>query len=153
MGIQAPGPRNTIPYYIESVTSGSPLGSETLWTYAGGIEILAIWGVIETEIQAQTTNTKLSVKNDALATFDICANGNLNGATVGTLLHITDNPANALQQHVNGIDTNGNALTAGYPAIAIATGVISVTYSAGSSGVICWYLMWRPITNDGRILV
>jgi hypothetical protein len=131
--------------------STSPLTSGTLFTYTGGILIRALYGIVRTAIQAQITQTKLSVRNDALAATDLCATADIGGATVGTLFHITNNPAQSLQVHPNGIDTNGNNISLPYGCICTNSGVVTVTYGAASTGVIDWYIVWEPITPGATV--
>jgi hypothetical protein len=132
--------------------STNPLTSGTLWTYTGGIRIISLFGIVKTQIQVQTTQTKLSIKNDALAAVDICSNGNISGATVGTLFHITDAAATALQQHQEGVDGNSNNLSVPIGAICTNSGIITVTYGATSLGLIDWFLLWESITVNATVI-
>lgn len=144
-------PLTAVPVFINNKRSTSPLTTGTLWTYTGGIRIEGVYGIVRTGVQVQATQTKISVKNDNLTAFDLCSNGNISGTTVGTLFHITDNPANSLQQHTTGVDTNENALVEGYSTICSTSGIITVTYSSASTGVIDWYLIWSPLTLDATV--
>jgi hypothetical protein len=63
----------------------SPLTTGNIFTFAGTIEISgAISAGVTTVIQAQATNIKLSVVNDALAAYDLGTNVDGNAAAVGT---------------------------------------------------------------------
>jgi hypothetical protein len=121
---------------LASKRSTSPLTSGTLWTYTGGIHIVALYGIVRTQIQNQVTNAKLSAQNDALAASDLFSNANIANDTVGTLFHITDSSATALQQHSTGIDANSNNLAVPIGTICTDNGVITVTFGAASTGVI-----------------
>ena len=131
--------------------SASPLTSGVLWTYTAGIGIVRIVGIVRTQIQAQATQTNLTIQNDALTLTDLCATANLTGATVGTLLHLKDNAASALDVHPAGTDGNTNALSAPILSICTTSGTISVVYGAASTGVIDWYLTWIPITPGATV--
>lgn len=134
------------PRYAEKQHT-SPLTTGNLFTFAGTIEIMAIWGRITTAIQAQTTNIKLSVVNDALTAYDICANVDANAAAIGTLLSITGTAANAGILTANGVlapTQAGRIITT-----CTTSGVIKVTYGAASTGAILFGVLWRPLSDSG----
>ncbi len=123
-----------------SARSTGPLTTGTLWTYTGGIRIHGIFGIVRTEIQAQATTCQLTVQNDALSAVNLCLTANLTGDTVGTLYHLPNGSGTALQVHDGGADNNSNALTV--PIASICT---------ASTGVIDWYLLWEPISDDASV--
>lgn len=124
----------------------SPLTTGNIFTFTGTLEILAIWGRITTAIQAQTTNIKLSVVNDALTAYDICANVDGNAGAVGTLLSITGTAANAGLLTANGVlaPTQASRIIT----TCTTSGVIKATYGAASTGAILFGVLWRPLSSD-----
>lgn len=127
----------------------SPLTTGNIFTFTGSIEIMAIFGRVTTVIQSQTTNIKLSVKNDALTTYDICANVDGNAAAVGTLLSITGTAANAGVLTANGVlaPTQASRIITS----CTTSGVILATYGAASTGAILFHMMWRPISPGATV--
>lgn len=128
----------------------SPLTTGNIFTFVGTIEIHAIFGRVTTAIQAQATNIKLSVVNDALAAYDICANVDGNAAALGSLFSITGTAANA------GVITANGVLAPTQASRIIATcttsGVIKATYGAASTGAILWFCKWSPISDGAEVL-
>lgn len=137
---------------LATATNSSPLTTGTLWTYTGTIEIMHIVGRVgATAIQGQATTVQLSVTADALAAYNICGTKDLNAFLTGSLISIT------------GTAANGAVSSTGVPAIApgqansvIATcttsGVISVTFGAASTGIIHWYMLWRPLSSGATVV-
>lgn len=136
---------------LATVTSASPLTTGTLFTYTGSIEILHIIGRVSTVIESQTTNVKLSLVPDAFSAYDICANKDINGFTVGSLLSITGTAANAL---VSTTSVGSIAPAQANPIVAtcVTSGVIKVTYGAASTGAIVWQIMWRPLSSGATLV-
>jgi hypothetical protein len=127
----------------------SPLTTGNIFTFTGTIEIMAIIARITTAIQAQTTNIKLSVQNDALTAYDICANVDGNAAALGTLLSITGTAANAGVLTANGVlaPTQASRIIT----TCTTSGVIKATYGAASTGAILYMMMWRPLSADAVV--
>ena len=143
---------NLPPVMIAPVkASTSPLTTGTLWTFTGAIEIMRIIGQVTTIVQAQATVVKLSVTNDALAAYAMCANtGDLTGAAVGSLVSITGTAAAAALITANGVLAPGQA--ASVAAWCTTSGVITVTYGAASTGAISWYMLWRPLSVGATVV-
>jgi hypothetical protein len=129
--------------------SASPLTTGTLWTYTGGIYVLAIHGIVRTVIQAQATNVKLSLKNDALTAFDLCTNLDATGDAVGTVYSLPAAVASALVATTDGALIT--LLAQPHLAICSTSGVITVTYGAASTGIIDWYMRWEPATPNASV--
>lgn len=127
----------------------SPLTTGNIFTFSGWIEILAIYGRVTTVIQSQTTNIKLSVQNDALTAYDICANVDGNAAAVGTLLSITGTAANAGVLTANGVlaPTQASRIIT----VSGTSGVIKATYGAASTGAILYGVLWRPLSQGATL--
>ena len=129
-------------------TSTSTLTTGTLFNWADSIQILSIVGRITTIIQSQATTCKISIQADALSAEDMCATLDLNAFAVGTYLGITGTYANAL------VGVSGKATKAPMTPInatCITSGIITVTYGAGSSGAIVWELLWVPLNAAGSV--
>lgn len=136
------------PRFVEKQHT-SPLTTGNIFTFTGSIEILAIFGRVTTVVQAQTTNIKLSVKNDALTTYDICANVDGNAAAVGTLLSITGTAANAGVLTANGVlaPTQASRIIT----TCTTSGLILATYGAASTGAILYQMIWRPLSQGATV--
>jgi hypothetical protein len=132
------------PRYVEKQHT-SPLTTGNIFTYTGTIEILAIWGRVTTVVQAQATTIKISVTNDALAAYDICATVDGTGAAVGTLLSITGTAANAGVLTANGVlaPTQASRIIT----TCTTSGAIKATYGAASTGAILFQMLWRPLSS------
>lgn len=150
------GRRNFNPWFPDSlhfatVTSSSPLTTGTLFTFTGSIEIVRIIGRIETAIQHQATNVKLSVVCDALTAVDICANKDIDQFGVGSLLQITGTAANALNCTTLVGVTAPQIQVNPIVATCVTSGTITVTYGAASTGKIVWEMIWRPLTVNADV--
>lgn len=131
--------------------SASPLTTGDIFDYTGDIEIESIIGVVSTIIENAATNVKLSITADALAAFDICANLDIDTFAAGSILTITGTAANAMV----GVTAEGvvaPAQAGRVIASSVAAGVISVTYGAASTGVIDWYITWRPLSVAATVV-
>ena len=129
-------------------TSTSTLTTGTLFNWAGSIQILSIIGRVTTAIQNQATTVKLGIQADALTIEDMCATLDINAFAVGTLLGITGTYADAM------IGTTGvptKPPTTPINATCITSGIIKVTYGAGSTGAIVWELLWVPLNATGSV--
>lgn len=138
----------SMPRYVEKQHT-SPLTTGNVFTFAGTIEIMAIWGRITTVIENVTTNVKLSVTNDALAAYDICANVDIDNDAVGSLLSITGTAANAMVSTANGVlaPTQASRIIA----TCTTSGAISATYGNASTGAILWQMLWRPLSSGASV--
>lgn len=130
--------------------STSPLTTGTLWTFTGGIRIHAIHGRVSTAIQALATNTKLSVRCDALTAFDLCVNADITGDAVGTVLSLPAAVASALVETTDGVLLSLLALP--HAALCTTSGVVTVTYGAAATGAIAWYMLWEPMTANASVV-
>jgi hypothetical protein len=125
-------------------------GATTLFNYTGNIRIKAIYGIVTTIMETKTQNCKLSVKSDALADYDICANKDLSAVDVGTLISITGTAANAA------VATTVVGAIAPFQAseviaTSITSGLIKVTQGASNTGAITWYMQWEPLSEGATV--
>jgi hypothetical protein len=127
----------------------SPLTTGNIFTFAGTIEILALFGRVTTAIQAQATNIKLSVVNDALAAYDLGTNVDGNAAALGTLLSTPAAAGSAFVLTANGV--LNPTMASRVIASCTTSGVIKATYGAASTGAILFFLLWRPISSDAVV--
>jgi hypothetical protein len=130
-------------------TSTSALTSGTLFNIAGSVQILQITGRVTTIIQSQATNVKLSLTMDSLTAKDICANLDINGFAVGSLLGISGTLTDAM------LGATGVAVIAPQAAAIVAacitSGILTVTFGAASTGAIVWEVLWIPLNAAGSI--
>jgi molybdopterin/thiamine biosynthesis adenylyltransferase len=137
---------------LATVASATPLTDGTIFTWTGSIEILHIIGRVTDAHPAAANNCKLTVTPDALAAYDICANKDLTGLGVGTLLSITGTAANAMvATTVVGSLAPGQA----NPVVVtcVTSGVISTVFSdtGNQAAAIDWELAWRPLSDGATV--
>jgi hypothetical protein len=134
----------TQPEIVAGTTDTTPLGSMDLWSCSGPVLIHDIWGIVTTTaVAAATTNCKLSFDpDDGGSDVDLCANLDLTGKAVGTILRVTRDVSEALIASLDVAEvTDYHA-----PAMILGqAGDIKVTYGAASAGQINWYLMYTKI--------
>jgi len=128
--------------------SPSPLANRAVFNFTGEIAFL-ITGKVTTAIQAQATTAKVSVKSDALASYDICTTLDINGFVAGTLLTVDGTVADALKG-VSGVAVapQGAAIVAA----CVTSGQITVTFGAASTGAIEWDIQWWPKNAKGNVV-
>lgn len=136
---------------LATKTSSSPLTTGNLFTYTGTIAIAAIIGRVSTIVQNQATNCKLSVVADALAAYDICSNLDIDSFAAGSLLSITGTAANALVG-TTAVGAIAPAQTNMVIATCVASGLITVTYGAASTGAIVWEISWIPLSSGASLV-
>jgi hypothetical protein len=127
----------------------SPLTTGNIFTFAGWIEILALYGYVSTVVQGQATTFKFSVVNDALAAYDLGTTVDLNAAAVGSLISL---PAAAGSAHIltaNGVlnPTQASRIIA----LCGTSGAVKATYGAASTGAILFGMLWRPLSTDAAV--
>ncbi len=135
--------------FLATKTSTSTLTTGTLFTWAGSVQILAIIGRVTTVIQGQVTTVKLGIQADALTIQDICATKDVNAFAVGSILSITGTYTDAMIG-TTGVPTYANMTAVN--ATCITSGIIKVTYGAGSTGAIVWEVFWIPLNAAGSIV-
>ena len=130
-----------------TATSAANLTDADLWTFTGSIEIIHLIGRLTAAHPAAANNCKLTITPDALAAYDFCANKDLTGLGIGTLLSITGTAANALVgTTVVGSLAPGQANSV--VATCVTNGTISTVFSdtGNQSGAIAWEMVWRPLS-------
>ena len=137
------------PGVVSKALSTIANGSTTLFNYTGSIKINSIIGRVTTICEAKGTNTKLAITSDSLTPVDICANVDLTGAAVGTLLNITGTAANAMVASTNGAMAPGQVS----PVIATCTtsGIIKVVSGAANTGAVTWLINWEPLSAGATL--
>lgn len=133
---------------VERATANLPQGTQAaLFTVTGRILLTQIVGECTTEIQLQTTNSKLIANPTVGADVDICSLLNIGGNAVGTLYNITGTLANAL------IATTSGAFKAQADPIVIAAGTIDLdTDDDTSTGQIKWTIHYIPLDSNSMIV-
>jgi len=120
--------------------------TEAIFTVAGGrVLITELLGEITTAVQAQTTNAKLQANPTAAgSSVDICANVDLNAATVATLLSLTGTFATAMQK--------GLAVVALTTPIIVQAGTIDAVTGASSTGAWKWKISYIPLDAGASVV-
>ncbi len=125
--------------------SSSPLTSGPIFDYTGIIEIVNIVGLITTEIQDQATTTQLTLNPDAVGAYAICATVDIVDFLVNTLLSITGTAANGMAA-TDALGSIAPGQANAVIASSITAGELATVFGAASTGVIDWYLQWRPLS-------
>ncbi len=129
--------------------TGFTAGATTLFNWTGDVQILAIWGVVSTDIEAAATTCKLSFTCDALAAVDMCATKDINHFHAGSRLSITGTLTDAMI----GTDVVGGGVSqaSAIDLTSITSGIITCTMGAASDGAIVWKVLWIPLTTNATI--
>jgi hypothetical protein len=137
---------------LVTATSATPLTDADLFSFTGTIKIISITGRVTDAHPAAGNNCKLTITSDALVAYDICANKDLTGLAVGTLLSITGTAANAMVA-----TTAVGVLAPGQANMIVATcvtsGKISVVFAdtGNQAAAIEWALQWEPLDPSGNV--
>jgi hypothetical protein len=137
---------------VKKVLTTTANGATTLFNFTGNIRIKAIYGIVTTIMQTKTQNCKLSVKSDALADYDICANKDLSAVDVGTLITITGTAANAAVA-TTVVGSIAPFQASEIIATSIESGIIKVTAGAANTGAITWFMQWEPLSEGATVTV
>jgi hypothetical protein len=124
---------------VKNVTS---MTTANLFTVAGGpVKLLGIVGHITTVIQASANNTKLVHTPTGGAAVDLCAVLDVTGSAVRKMLTITGTKANAMALSADEGVTVGNLSTP----LVLAPGTLSMNCAATTTGVVDWYIVYKPM--------
>jgi hypothetical protein len=123
--------------------------TQNLFTVSGGaVRILAIVGHITTAIAAGANNAKLVFTSTGGAAVDLCAAADIASMAVRKLLTITGVAANAIAlSAAEGVVVNAVATAP----IIVTPGVLSLSCTAGTTGVIDWYIEYEPLAPGAII--
>lgn len=148
--------------HVLQTFSGGGGGSTNLFRVYGIIEIMFIYGVVKTILNADVDNVSLDVFPSGGTLVPLATLVDSATAPVGSLFVKTTDASNALvlksgvvpfvlentnwrEPFVNAIIGSQGDLTATY---------IRSTYSGvATSGAIDWHIEWRPLTDDGFVKV
>jgi len=118
------------------------------FTVVGGkVRILDIVGEVTTIIQDAAVNVKLVSNPTVGADVDMCAQVNIQADAIGTMLHITGTPADAM------IETVSGCFTAQASEIVVAAGTIDLYADASVTGATKWTIVWLPLDSGARVVV
>lgn len=116
------------------------LTGEDLFTVTGGrVLVTQIIGEVTTIIESKAVNFKLASDPTVGTTNDMCANLDLTGAEVGTLLTISGTAADAMRAGKSG------SVTAQNTPMVVAAGAIEATVGATHTGSIKWSIWYMPL--------
>lgn len=118
-----------------------------IFTIPGRIVLLDIYGLVETQVGAVANGTQLVANPTVGADVDLCADLDINGATVGTVFGITGTLANALQSNASGV------LVYQAAPVVLPAGTLELDCagSDGGGGQVSWILHYLPL--DGQVEV
>jgi hypothetical protein len=130
------------------------LGNDALFTISGGpIEILSITGIVTTNIGAGATNVKLQlVTTTPAATVDMNAGAvDIDGDVAGTSYR-TINTTGILTPVTAGFVLKANAFATNDTTFLAPIGSIQLNSDAARAGVIAWYLRYRPLSPNSKVV-
>lgn len=131
-------------------TAATPV-TQNLFTVAGGaIRILNIVGHITTACAAGANNTKLVHTSTGGAAVNLCAVLDTASAAIRLMLGITGVAANAMiKSAAEGVLVAAESMAS---PITVTPGIISLNCSAGTTGVIDWYIEYEPMASGATIV-
>jgi len=129
-------------------TAATPV-TQNLFTVSGGaVRILSIVGHITTAIAAGANNAKLVYTSTGGAAVDLCAAADIAGMAIRKLLTITGIAANAIAlSAAEGVVVSAVATAP----IIVTPGILSLNCTAGTTGVIDWYIQWEPLAIGATV--
>jgi hypothetical protein len=131
-------------------TAATPV-TQNLFTITGGaVRILGIVGHITTACAAGANNTKLVHTSTGGSAVDLCATLDTASAAIRLMLGITGIAANAMiKSAAEGVQVAAEGMV---NPITITPGVISLNCSAGTTGVIDWFIEYEPMASGATIV-
>ena len=129
--------------------------SENLFRVYGTVEIVKLYGHVESALNADIGNSKFELY-DSAASVDICTNEDISSAPVGSVF-IKEGATNQAMTQISSANgavsadrrgTNPFFLTqkAGQPTY------IRATFAGDTDGQIHYHCVWRPITDTGYVV-
>lgn len=119
-----------------------------LFVVSGGrVKIIQIMGKVDTIIENQACNAKISHDPDVGAAADLCADALITADAVGTNYGITGTVANAL------VVASHAYLVAQAAPLILPAGVITLTTDASNTGQVSWDILYVPIDRGARVEV
>lgn len=118
-----------------------PVATGDLFIVSGPIEVQSFIGVVTgTKIQNQANSIKLLVDPTVPATdTDICAATEINNDAIGTVYVLTGTVGAGLTEQTNGVGVTTATK------LIIPAGVIEINGTASNTGIIVWYLRYKPM--------
>lgn len=141
-----------LPIAVNRPAAAIAATTASIFRVNGICEILAIFGVVTTVMEAKAITCKLRHNSDIGAGFDTDFNTalDINAAAVGTILSITGNPADAMIATPFGIITSDSALE---KPILVNSGTIDRVAGDTTTGAVKWSILYRPIEAGANIAV
>jgi len=146
---------NALPRCAASTPKVLATGQTTAFTISGGpIQVLGIYGICTTAVQAQATSTQLQLTTvSPAATVNVSAAAvDLTGIAVGTSIrHI--NTTGILTPVTAGFVNEGNAFATNDTQYFMPPGTLLVNNaSASNTGAITWYLRYVPLSSNVTVV-
>ena len=138
--------RDDSPIKILEQTDSANLPQSTagaIFTVTGIVEVIAIFGEVDTVIQAQANATKLQFNNGGTA--DLCATLDINAHASGSAYYVTGTAADPMVNVTTGI-----LLKQDVPWILI-DGDIELNCAASNTGTTLWVIIYRPLLSDSSV--
>ena len=137
----------SVPQTVQRATATTPQGAAgALFTVTGRVDIDKIIGEVTTEIGAGANNAKLVSNPTVGADTDMCAVLDIDGATVGTVFHITGTQANAMLAAVSG------SYEAQPGSLSVSAGTIDLDCAGSTAGSIKWTVIYREIDAGSSVV-
>lgn len=126
-------------------TAATPVTQDLFTITGGSVKLTSLVGLITTVIAAGANNAKLVFTPTGGSAVDLCAVVDIASGAVGKFLTITGVKANAMALSADaGVCVNAVAMAP----IILAPGVISLNCSAGTTGVIDFYIGFESLAPD-----
>lgn len=139
---------NTGTRTLAKKTAATPVTQDLFTVSGGAVRILAIVGHITTAIAAGANNAKLVYTSTGGAAVDLCAAADIASMAIRKLLTITGVAANAIAlSAAEGVVVSAVATSP----IIVTPGVLSLNCTAGTTGVIDWYIEYEPLATGAVI--
>ena len=139
---------NTGTRTVAKKTAATPVTQDLFTVSGGAVRILAIVGHITTAIAAGVNSTKLVFTSTGGAAVDLCAAADIASMAVRKLLTITGVAATAIAlSAAEGVVVSAVATTP----LIVTPGVLSLNCTAGTTGVIDWYIEYEPLASGAAI--
>ena len=137
----------SVPQTVQRPTATTPQGAAgALFNIIGRVDIDKIIGEVTTEIGAGANNAKLVSNPTVGADKDMCAVLDIDGATVGTVFHITGKQVNEMLAAVSG------SYEAQPGSLSVPAGTIDLDCTGSTVGSIKWTVIYRAIDSGSSVV-
>lgn len=127
--------------------TGGPI---SVFTVAGRVQIMSIWGEIATAIQNVVVTIKLTANPTTGTDLDLCIATSIQAMPLGSVVGLTGVFTDQLV--VPSLTLAGAAYGGGAPFVFSMPGTIDVNTTGAATGQITWYCTWTPMSAAGSVV-